>query len=88
MRVTSMSAFSRFVILILAISTTACAQVQEWKSAERAALAKAADQTLDTGVYLVCPASSVGAVSRRYATEARIAVWRDFCNMDSNIDLP
>ncbi len=81
-----MFVFLRCVILVLLVSS--CAQVREFKAMSRPALASTADEVLDSAVYGICVAPSAGSLGRRYSTKERMEIWRAFCKMDSQTELP
>ncbi len=81
-----MFAFLRCVTLLVLVS--GCAQVAQFKKMERPLLATAADELLDSAIYGVCIATSIGALGRRFSTPEQMDDWHSFCAMNAERALP
>jgi len=68
---------SVLAVVLGAVLLSGCAQYGIAKEAVKAAGEKAADETLDTAIFIKCRAATVGAVQRRYA--GRMHLWSDEC---------
>lgn len=73
----------RIALLMLALCLTACSGGCAEIDAGRAALAEhgadASDQALDTAIWTMCNATPVGAIKRRFKTEAERDAYNKLC---------
>jgi len=75
--------------LILGVSSFmgGCAAVETYKISGAVKAQDAADIFLRDGEFVVCRASSVGAVKRRYGTSIERAIaYNDFCHHASRME--
>ena len=67
--------FSILFVLLL----TGCAEVNAIRQSIGLYGSNAADQTLDSAIWTICSASPVGAINRRFRTDAEKSAWREIC---------
>ena len=74
--------FGLFVLLAL----PACAELNQARRVVALVGANAADQVLQTSVWVTCNEASVGSVRRAYGANSETArLYTDFCNTSSGI---
>ena len=67
-----------FATLFMA-ALTGCAEVNAIRQSIGLYGGNAADQTLESAMWTICKASPVGAIERRFKTEAEKSAWRTLC---------
>ncbi len=73
---------------ILALLLVGCAGLDTTRDVVKLKVAQAADQGLTDAEWLVCQASSVGAIKRKYGqTVERADTYRDFCEGDGQANV-
>ncbi len=66
------------VTMLVSGCATETGQAFRTKAAENAAAE--ADASLENGIWLVCPAATTGAVTRRWGADpGAMQAWADFC---------
>jgi len=65
--------------LTLITLCSGCAEIASMRSAVAKYGADASDQTLETAIWTMCQGSSVGAIKRRFKTEAEQEAYEALC---------
>ena len=66
--------------LLLAFGLSSCAQLDIARSAISTQGANAADQALNDSIWIICNATPVGAIKRRFKTLEEINGYNALCN--------
>jgi hypothetical protein len=67
------------LLVTLAFLLSGCAQSDMLRAAIAEKGAQAADDTLESALWVVCDGSSTGAIRRRFVTEADKAAYNQLC---------
>lgn len=71
------------ILTFLALAVMGCTPtILSYRAGAAAAAATAADESLNTGIWLVCTGASVGAVGRKFQSVARREAYNKFCEID------
>ena len=74
-----MAVMKKLLLIIFLVALASCAEVNAIRQSIGIYGADAADQTLDTAIYTICRASPIGAINRRFKTDAEKSAYRSIC---------
>jgi len=69
----------RILLVLVMVALTGCLEVRAIRQSIGLYGAEAADQAVDTAIWTLCQASPIGAINRRFITDAQKTAYRTIC---------